>query len=260
MIKLVVGSYFKSKMSEKFSLKWIDFHSNVSKSFGLFRNEDYLHDVTLVSDDHKQVSAHKLVLSACSGYFKEIFKNNNKPNAHTLLCLDGISANDLQNIMDYIYKGEVLICEENLERFLSVAQRLTLDGLIANNEGDFQKYYYKEDKQLPKEEYISDEESSESNNPSHQNASSVVDKVKVPQSNVDMTNYIVDVNQHIEKVSGGAFTIFKCKLCGKEGKKSIDMQRHIETHLEGLSYSCQLCRKTFRSRNSLRTHRTQFHK
>ena len=218
MIKLVAGSYFKSKMSEKFSLKWIDFHSNVSKSFGLFRNEDYLHDVTLVSDDHKQVSAHKLVLSACSGYFKEIFKNNNKPNAHTLLCLDGISANDLQNIMDYIYNGEVLICEENLERFLSVAQRLTLDGLIANNEGDFQKYYYKEDKQLPKEEYISDEESSESNNPSHQNASSVVDKEKVPQSNVDMTNYIVDVNQHIEKVSGGPFTIFKCKLCGKEGK------------------------------------------
>ena len=93
---------------------------------------------------------------------------------------------------------------------------------------------------------------------SHQNASSVVDQV--PQSNVDMTNYIVDVNQHIEKVSGGAFTTFICKLCGKEGKKSIDMQRHIETHLEGLSYSCQLCRKTFRSRNSLRTHRTQFHK
>ena len=50
-------------MSEKFCLKWNDFHSNVSKSFGLFRNEEYLHDVTLVSDDHHQVSAHKLVLS-----------------------------------------------------------------------------------------------------------------------------------------------------------------------------------------------------
>ena len=49
-------------MSEKFSLKWNDFHSNVSKSFSLLRNEDYLHDVTLVSDDHKKVSAHKLVL------------------------------------------------------------------------------------------------------------------------------------------------------------------------------------------------------
>ena len=42
-------TYSISKMSEKFCLKWNDFHSNVSKSFGLFRNEDYLHDVTLVS-------------------------------------------------------------------------------------------------------------------------------------------------------------------------------------------------------------------
>ena len=63
-------------MPEKFDLKWNDFHSNVSKSFGLLRNEDYLHDVTLVSDDYKQVTAHKLVLSACSEYFKNIFKNN----------------------------------------------------------------------------------------------------------------------------------------------------------------------------------------
>ena len=94
-------------MSEKFCLKWNDFHSNVSKSFGLFRNEDYLHDVTLVSDDHHHVSAHKLVLSACSEYFKNIFKLNNKPNAHPLICLDGVKSDDLKNIIDYIYNGEV---------------------------------------------------------------------------------------------------------------------------------------------------------
>ena len=57
-------------MTEKFSLKWNDFHSNVSKSFSLLRNEEYLHDVTLVGDDHKQISAHRLVLSACSDYFQ----------------------------------------------------------------------------------------------------------------------------------------------------------------------------------------------
>ena len=50
-------------MSEKFGIKWNDFHSNVTKSFGLLRDEDYLQDVTLVTDDNKQISAHKLVLS-----------------------------------------------------------------------------------------------------------------------------------------------------------------------------------------------------
>ena len=113
-------------MAEKFCLKWNDFHSNVSQSFGLFRNEDYLHDVTLVSDDHHQVSAHKLVLSACSEYFKNIFKLNNKPNTHPLLCLDGIKSDDLKNIMDYIYNGEVQIFQDDLDRFLSIAQKLKL--------------------------------------------------------------------------------------------------------------------------------------
>ena len=85
-------------MSEKFCLKWNDFHSNASKSFGIFRNEDYFHDVTLVSDDQHQVMAHKLVLSASSDYFKYIFKNNKASNF--LLCLEGVSSADLNNVLD----------------------------------------------------------------------------------------------------------------------------------------------------------------
>ena len=118
-------------MSEKFCLKWNDFNANVSKSFGLFRNAKYLHDVTLVSDDHKKVEAHKLVLSACSEFFKDIFENNH--HSHPLLCLDGISYLDMSNIMDYIYNGEVQIYQENLDRFLAIAQRLKLDGLLGGD-------------------------------------------------------------------------------------------------------------------------------
>ena len=134
------------KMSEKFCLKWNDFHSKVSKSFGLFRNEDYLHDVTLVSDDHKQLSAHKLVLSACSEYFKDIFKNNSKPNVHPLVCLEGVSSEDLKNIMDYIYNGEVQLYQDKLDNFLSIAQRLKLEGLIGNNDGDSQPDSFDDEK------------------------------------------------------------------------------------------------------------------
>ena len=74
-------------MSEKFNLKWNDFHSNASKSFGLLRNESYLHDVTLVSDDYKHVSAHKLVLSACSEYFKRLFQETKQ--TQPVICFDG---------------------------------------------------------------------------------------------------------------------------------------------------------------------------
>ena len=64
-------------MSEKFSLKWNDFARNVSTSFSRLRQETRLYDVTLVSNDHLQVSAHKLVLSSCSEYFRTIFNSYN---------------------------------------------------------------------------------------------------------------------------------------------------------------------------------------
>ena len=116
-------------MSEAFSLKWENFQSNVSRSFGLLKHEVYLHDVTLIGDDHHQVSAHKLILSACSEYFRNIFKYNNKPNVHLLLCLDGVSADDLNNVMEYIYNGEVKLYQTNFKRFLDVAQRFKLEGM-----------------------------------------------------------------------------------------------------------------------------------
>ena len=121
-------------MSEKFCLKWNDFHANVSNSFGLLRNEDYLHDITIVTDDNEQVAAHKLVLSACGEYFKNIFKRNK--NLNLLLCIEGVNSAEFGNILDYIYNGEVQISQENLDRFLEVAQRFQLEGLLGNKQED----------------------------------------------------------------------------------------------------------------------------
>ena len=119
-------------MSEKFNLKWNDFQSNVSKSFGLYKNESYLQDVTLVSEDFKHIPAHKLVLSACSEYFKRLFQETKQ--SQPLICLDGVNAIDLKNVLDYVYDGEVKILQEDLHRFLNVAQKLKLEGLIRNSE------------------------------------------------------------------------------------------------------------------------------
>ena len=63
---------------DKFSLKWNDFPSNVQKSFQNLRKEEDFFDITLVGDDFKHVTAHKLVLSSSSEYFKKVFFNNKK--------------------------------------------------------------------------------------------------------------------------------------------------------------------------------------
>ena len=102
-------------MSEKFNLKWNDFHTNASKAFGIFRNESFLQDVILVSEDFKHIPAHKLVLSACSEYFKRLFQETKQ--SQPLICLDGVSSTDLKNVLDYVYEGEVKILQEDLDQF-----------------------------------------------------------------------------------------------------------------------------------------------
>ena len=247
-------------MSEKFCLKWNDFYSNVSKSFGLFRNEDYLHDVTLVSDDHKQVSAHKLVLSACSEYFKDIFKHSIKPNTHTLLCLNGVSSDDLRNIMDYIYNGEVKIFQENLDNFLNIAQRLKLEGLIGNNVDDSQEI--NDDKNIAKDENPMEEVHYENPKtiapqPKPRQLEKVDYKSVVSMSTEDVSEVENAVNENMEKIASG---MWKCKLCGRTATRKDILRNHIETHLEGLSYPCQQCGKTFRSRHSYKKHVYVYHR
>ena len=120
---------------EKFNLKWNDFTSNVKKSFLSLRKEDDFYDVTLVGDDSKHVTAHKLVLSSCSEYFKNVFTNNKKYfESKAMICLEGLNQADLNNVLDYIYQGEVQIHQHDLDRFLGIAERLKLEGLMGGRQ------------------------------------------------------------------------------------------------------------------------------
>ena len=254
-------------MEEKFSLKWDHFHSNASKSFSVLRNADYLHDVTLVSDDHKQMSAHKLVLSACSEYFKDIFKNNDK-NLHPLLCLEGTTSRDLQNILDYVYNGEAQVYQDNLDRFLEMAQRFKLQGLLTENRGEdnglvgkfendvtannsFNEPMGLSTQGMPKKATIKNENTADSMDVG------MPEKVIIPVSSMEMSELDTKVNQHWAKCDDGSYS---CTLCGKNMARKDHIRKHIEIHLDGISIPCNVCEKTFRSKNSLQKHKYVYHK
>ena len=61
--------------SEKFCLRWNDYESNLGKSFDEIRYEKDFFDVTLVCED-TQIEAHKLILGACSTFFKNVLRFN----------------------------------------------------------------------------------------------------------------------------------------------------------------------------------------
>lgn len=58
---------------QQFFLKWNDFQSNMVSSFKHLRDEKSFTDVTLACDG-QTCKAHKMVLSACSPYFKSLLE------------------------------------------------------------------------------------------------------------------------------------------------------------------------------------------
>ena len=104
-----------------------DFLSNVYSSFNNLHDSALFTDVTLVSDDNKQIQAHKLILSVGSEYFKDILSDKSHP--HPMLCLDGVSSEDLARIIKYLYVGEVSVPQSSLQKFLKIANKLKCFGL-----------------------------------------------------------------------------------------------------------------------------------
>ena len=87
--------------ADEFNLKWDDHKNNIVRSIKEMREDEDFYDVTLVGDDHQQVSAHKVILSTCSQYFKKVLKQNKHP--FPLLCLWGLNHSDLKNILELFF-------------------------------------------------------------------------------------------------------------------------------------------------------------
>ena len=64
-----------------------------------------------------------------------------------------------------------------------------------------------------------------------------------------------EVNQKINELLVKELDLYRCTVCGKLSKDSSNMRRHVEVHIDGLSYQCNLCDKTFRSGPSFSMHR-----
>ena len=117
--------------SEKFCLRWNDFESNISTAFRELRDDKDFFDVTLSCDD-EQIQAHKVILSACSPFFRGVLRRN--PHAHPLLYLKGVKFSDLTAVLNFMYHGEVNVAQEELNSFLAVAEELRVKGLTQNNQ------------------------------------------------------------------------------------------------------------------------------
>merc|ERR1712105_50372 len=120
---------FKMAMADdqqQFCLRWNDFQSNMVNSFKHLRDEKSFTDVTLACEG-QTCKAHKMVLSACSPYFKSLLEEN--PSKHPIIILKDVPFAHLQAILEFMYAGEVNVAQDQLPAFLKTAERLKVKGL-----------------------------------------------------------------------------------------------------------------------------------
>ena len=143
---------------EKYTFTWQNYSDLLRNIFLEINSDDSFTDVTLVTDDKKQIKAHRNILSACSSVFKEIFQINSNNN-HSVVYLRGIQHSDMESILQFIYLGETNLHKERLNEFLIVAKDLGIqelgDGIevedyISNNDNEYNSIMEAEESPIKK--------------------------------------------------------------------------------------------------------------
>ena len=121
--------------TENYDISWKNFESRMSHSFADIRNHDQFLDVTLAADTAdgsvEALRAHKVILSACSPVLRTLLTKQSdlspySPFMPIMLYLRGISARDLNHVLEFIYKGSVSLAQDELNDFLAVAESLQI--------------------------------------------------------------------------------------------------------------------------------------
>ena len=84
-------------------------------------------DVTLACDGGS-LKCHKIVLAASSDYFQKLFIDNN--SEHPIVFLKDVLVSQVKAILDYMYRGEVSVAQQELPALLRVAELLRVKGMI----------------------------------------------------------------------------------------------------------------------------------
>ena len=181
-----------------------------SAVFDFIQSNSNFTDVTLVSDDNNKFHAHKAILGAHSEYFSTLFTSHHD-NENQVLLLTGAKAQEVSNLLNFMYQGFVNVPKKNVDDLVSLANGLNIKGLISTDKEQRKPKQHRRKKRgrPPKNQQDSEDRS-------------ITDKVVTVQTKVDEVETVEEVEEDFLEVN----EIFDkepsvCSVCGKTVKSSI---------------------------------------
>ena len=238
-------------MEEKYNLSWKDFETYALDTFRLLNCQEEFSDVTLVCDGDNQIKAHKVILSACSPFFRNILLKNPHPNP--LLYLGGVTFKNIKALVCFMYTGQAEVAHDDLNAFMKAGLDLGIKGLAENKtvcEEDIGASNLKQTHKNPKEEILHVYEDGALESQNSENIVDTYDLALVERALVD---------DSYDPASDGKF---QCEHCNYATKYKQNLKKHIKSIHECVKYPCNSCDYKATEVNKLdkhmRTHRTVY--
>ena len=220
---------------EKYNLRWQTYTDHLKIMMKeLMMNEDFS-DVTIVTEDKKQVKANINILSVCSPLLKDIFKKEN--NSNSIIYLRGIQYPEIESIIQFIYLGEVNIYEDRMDEFLAVGKLLEIKEL---------SNAVIETSNKPKEELRTNDPLTLTEKVEEKYVLS--DQISIKQAAQERIGTVVNSNGK-----------YKCEQCENTYASQGSLNKHKQTIHEGIKYDCYECEKRFTTQGILNKHILSVH-
>lgn len=118
---------------EEFLLKWNDHHNSFFSIVQDLCASELLTDVTLACGSGEPIifEAHKLMLSVCSTFFRNILtrKRADRYQAHPIVFLKDVEPRHMEQLLQYMYRGEINVLQNDLGPLIETARALQVKGL-----------------------------------------------------------------------------------------------------------------------------------
>ena len=237
--------------TEVYTLHWKLFHEGLTGAFRDLRQDSDFNDVLLTFDDETFMETNKTILSACSPFLKKIIKRTSQNKKfNSAIYLSGFKSKLVMLLVDFMYNGEIKVMADDVESFLSAANRLKVRGLATD---------------IEEEETQTIE--SRTNHDVSNDVNDVIDVEETLPEQPLADNLMIGDDVREKPTAAEDLTAsfdgssYKCADCDKLFPREKSLKTHRELfHDVGIIWSCKVCDKKFKIKNSLNAHTYRIHR